>query len=352
MPIDDPDKLQALMAAFDPDSPDAMVTQDDIIGFLGEVGEYHLDATIGDDKYATKMVKAGYTTRHSIAELTSDDLLGMGFKHAHARHVAKYLAGRAPTQKAGEPAPGAAPSYVTDLSNTSAQLGAVMVAALDDQKKEGKLNHGAEGRPSVAAAVAWGREHSDKSKAAVGNSGNGLSEIFKKVIKNAMVDLEPFILAEPIRSADEAYFAKLKGSLTSDQFAALGDGEDKSAAKLMQNVIKNAANKPMVVYLKEYQSFTSMGVTSTPSAVKQRYNEFKKKLQEIRYHKMFDVKDALKHLMQIISPHDTMKYEVMALWNASTKDQQAISDLISAVNQPVLDEHEEASNATPANSPG
>ena len=51
MPIDDPDKLQALMAAFDPDSPDAMVTQDDIIGFLGEVGEYHLDTTIGDDKY-------------------------------------------------------------------------------------------------------------------------------------------------------------------------------------------------------------------------------------------------------------------------------------------------------------
>ena len=58
MPIDDPSKLKALMAAFDPASPDAQVTEEEILGFLEAVGEYHLDPAIGESKYAKTMVKA------------------------------------------------------------------------------------------------------------------------------------------------------------------------------------------------------------------------------------------------------------------------------------------------------
>ena len=347
MPKDDPAMYAALIAIFDPASEDGEVDERDLVDFLKTVGEYHLDKTIGDREYAKSINAAGYVTKHGIAELTEDDLRGLGLKHAHARAVSKYLPGREAFFDA-PPAPSADPalSVVTALSNTSAQLGAAMAAAIESQKDLGALDKGAEGRSSVEAAVAWARACA-KSKAL---SNNGLKAVITDLAKNIMMDLDPSVSVEPMSTADKAAFSKVRDSLTTEQYDLMGGNETESASKLIQNVLQSAAKTPMEKFIKDLSTFLAIGTTHAKHAVKQRFKHFKTKLLEVRYHKMFEMDKAITGLADVIAPHTTMVHEALTKWTASAKDQQALSDILVYLDQPIKDKHEEPSNTTESGS--
>jgi hypothetical protein len=90
-------RLAALAAAFDPNGEDAPLTIEDIKAFLGIAAEHHMMPALNSDDYAKAIVDQGFTTKHSVAEITKEDLRDMGFLPAHARTVARYgtwLSGR------------------------------------------------------------------------------------------------------------------------------------------------------------------------------------------------------------------------------------------------------------------
>ena len=87
MPMTD-DELKAY---FDVTKPNHAVDVDELQAFLLEASTANFMASMCEDGRAQKLIDNGYTSSHSLCELKADDLIGMGFFHAHAKKLATYL---------------------------------------------------------------------------------------------------------------------------------------------------------------------------------------------------------------------------------------------------------------------
>ena len=330
--------LANIRAAVDPAAPNMVVTATALTAFLTVVGEYYLMPEIGSQEYAEKIIGAGYTTSHAIAELGVDELRGLGLKPAHAKNVGKHLgASSGDADHRGAAAPSVA------ASDAATAMGTALAEALSDQKPTSMLAGGSDERPSIAAGFAWLKVHST----AQSKSAFPLDIPFSEMTKDCQVDLEPYLLAEPMSSSDKAYYRRVKMSLTPEQYDNYGSGEKVSACKLAQNVLKALVKTSQRVFNKKYDTFKDIKQSVEPTAVKQRFNMYTEKLIEIRFHSAFELEEAVEKLVEVIHPHTSLSFQVWAEWAASAKDQRSLSILLKSTKQKLIDRHEDACKKAP-----
>ena len=158
------------------------------------------------------------------------------------------------------------------------------------------------------------------------------------------MDLTPHITAELHKSYTREVFAS-QPSLTPDQIQKFGGGEKESAVILIQNVMKYIADMKMSVYVTHATSFNVVSSTIDPHAVRGRFNNFTSLLNEVRFHKMFELKDAIKKIVAVVAPNVFLVNGVLAVWNLSAKDQNALTAVIKRVKDEV--DVPDATDATP-----
>ena len=91
-----------------------------------------------------------------------------------------------------------------------------------------------------------------------------------------------------------------------------GDGEKISALTLIQNVMKTIADTKMVVKITKATEFSSFTAIVDALAVNCRFKNFTAVLNRVRYHKMFEMKDAVKKRVVVIAPNVFLVKEVIA----------------------------------------
>ena len=69
----------------------------------------------------------------------------------------------------------------------------------------------------------------------------------------------------------------------------------------------------MAVYITNATAFSSFIATAEAHAVRGRFKDFTAVLNEVRYHTMFEMKDAVKKLVVVIAPNVSLVNEVLAM---------------------------------------
>ena len=151
------------------------------------------------------------------------------------------------------------------------------------------------------------------------------------LIDDITMDLAPFITAEPALSDDRAYVREVFASPTPDQIKKYADGETTSALTMMQNVMKSIADTKMSVYITHATTFSIVTTTIDSHVVLGRFKNFTATLGEVRFHKLFELKDAVKKIVAVIAPNVFLVNEVIAMWSVSTKDQAALTAVMTYV---------------------
>jgi hypothetical protein len=98
---------------------------------------------------------------------------------------------------------------------------------------------------------------------------------------------------------------------------------------MIKKVFEDVANSSHTVFAINLAKLNGVGQTESASIIKSRLNLFKKNLGEVRYHKMFELKEAIKGLVAVIQPEGYLVHEVLAIWSASSKDQKALSVILT-----------------------
>ena len=103
-----------------------------------------------------------------------------------------------------------------------------------------------------------------------------------------------------------------------------GDGSH-SAIQAIQEIYKVIVNVDDDEYI---QRMVELRAVSEPTKVmhmmKSRLDMYKKKLTEVRYHKHFNVRDALKGVVQVCQPDAYLVAELMAMWNTGEADKTQV----------------------------
>ena len=99
----------------------------------------------------------------------------------------------------------------------------------------------------------------------------------------------------------------------------------------MQNVMKSIADTKMSIYITHATTFSNVSTTIDSHAVLGRFKNFTSTLSEVRFHKLFDLKDAVKKIVAVIAPNVFLVNEVIAMWSVSTKDQAALTAVMTYV---------------------
>ena len=141
---------------------DALVTMEEMQAFLNEMAEIHFMPPAEDGRARAKAVlSASYTSKHAVAQLTANELVGMGFLPGNAKTIAAYL---------GSPVGPRRPQQLSEPQNNSAavsaqhsaQLGAAVAAAITNASTKVTLFNASSSRPTVFAAMKWAKKHLEK----------------------------------------------------------------------------------------------------------------------------------------------------------------------------------------------
>ena len=319
-------RIENLHKWFTTTDRDALVTVDEMQAFLNEMAEIHFMPPAAEDGRANAVLSAGYTSKHAVAQLTANELVGLGFLPGNAKTIAAYLGSpvgpRRPQQLSAPQNNSAAVS-----AQHSAQLGAAVAAAVTNASTKVTLFNASSSRPTVSAAMKWAKKHLEK----VNLSGLSLTRAVQMLLDDATMDVEPHILAEPSRSSDNFYVREVLASLTPDQFDKFGGAEVTSALKLMQKVVLSVADYKMDPYIAHVSAFNAYEGTVDANSVKARLQHFMGLLTEVRYHKMFELKKAMSKLTAVIAPRSFLANEVYNMWAASPKDQASLTKILKYV---------------------
>ena len=244
------------------------------------------------DGRAKAIVDNGFTSRHAVASLGEDDLRGMGFLSGHARILAGYLAAANVADGPAAPMAMAAADAIT-AARAAAQQGAAMVAAaVIDGQRPLEFNGGSSGRPSVTATIKFIETHTKKPATA----RYCLAPIVKKILDDPRQDIDADVIAEPALSSDQHYYRVVVASLSMDQLAKYGGNETKSASKLLQNILCSVAECDVDHYVGALTEFKEFGGTETLNGIKSRFGQFVVELNEVRYHSLFKLENAIKKI--------------------------------------------------------
>ena len=341
MPDPRDQRIATLRTWFHTSSPDGPVNEEGIQDFLNEVGDIHFMPLVAADGRAAAITDAGYTSVHDIAGITCAELQTMGFLQGNAKRLSSYL-GSKPRDVSPNRVLPAGPLSVVASQQHSAQIGAAVAMAVTTAQTKIKLNDGSTSNPTVSCVVKWAKKHLEKTNI----SGYGtVTTILQLLIDDLSMDLTPHITAEPAVSADKGYAREVSASLTPDQIQKFGGGEKESSVLLIQNVMKYIADMKMSVYVTHATAFNAVSSTVDAHAVRGRFNNFTSLLNEVRFHKMFELKDAIKKIVAVVAPNVFLVNEVLAMWNLSAKDQKALTAIIKYVKDEV--DVPDAADATP-----
>jgi hypothetical protein len=144
-----------------------------------------------------------------------------------------------------------------------------------------------------------------------------LTNVIRKLTDDITFDITPEIIAEPVATDDATYVAEVNASLTPEQQEKFGDNQKASAVTLIQNILKNVADTKTAVYMPHISAFSSFSSTHDEHAVLGRFKSFQSLFTEVRYHKMFDLKDGIKKLVAVVAPKAFLVSEIMVMWNSS-----------------------------------
>ena len=155
------DRIEALHKWFATTDRDALVTVEEMQLFLNEMTEVHFMPAASANGRAAAILSAGYTSRHSVAQITQSELVGMGFLQGNAKTISSYL---------GSPDGPRKPMVLVDPQNNSAaasaqhsaQLGAAVAAAVTNASTKVTLFNASSSRPTVSAAMKWTKKHLEK----------------------------------------------------------------------------------------------------------------------------------------------------------------------------------------------
>ena len=221
----------------------------------------------------------------------------MGFRGGHAKLIAPHLGGLRPA-----PAPPEAPANITVTATMDPAADARSQAASDATVEAlrrltrrdthvNKLNDGTLERPTVAQVMKWAEDHADT---AAGNH-TGVTTAVEKITKQSAVNLAGLDNTDE----DKEYYKVVKRSLTAEQYAAYGGGENSSAMLLIQRVVTAVVNKPFAVLQRDVSKLTMMGETWTKAAVPSRINQFEQSLLAVRHHPILSCRQQWTHCWRL-----------------------------------------------------
>ena len=322
-------RVTALHAYFDLSADDGAVDEALLQLFLNEFAAVHYQPDAAADGRAAAIVANGYTSKHDVAGITKDELVGMGFLTGNAKRLATYLGGDGMAPAVA--APLGQPADAVSQAQSNAQLGAAVAMAVTSAQKVIALCDGSSSRPTVGAVIKWLKKHRDK----VNTTGFPLLRVIQLLMDDFDLELAPHIIADPALTADAAYVREVIASLTPEQYEKYGDNEQTSAMKLIQNVLRNVADMKVELYVHYVGEFVAFETPADESAVKGKFFQFNAKLNEVRYHKMFALKQGMEKLVSVIRSKPFLMAEVLAMWNASPKDQTSFSAVLKHVRNDV-----------------
>ena len=135
------ERVQKLRTWFHLTEPDGPVDENGMQAWLDEFAEIHFMPSVKEDGRAKAVIENGFTSKHSIAALTSAELKDLGFMMGNAKRMAIYL-GEPPRP----PSPGrvlpAGPMSIAATTQQSAQLGTMIAMAVTTSQTEIQLNGG------------------------------------------------------------------------------------------------------------------------------------------------------------------------------------------------------------------
>ena len=195
-----------------------------------------------------------------------------------------------------------------------------------------KLVDGSTSNVTVSAALKWTRKHLEKTNI----SGYGtITTVLQMLIDDMTMDIVPHTIAEPVTTDDKSYIREVFASLTPEQVEKYGDGETKSSVTLIKNVLEKVADTKMSIYVTHATTFNAFSATIDSHAVRGRFLNFTSVLNEVRYHKMFEPKDAIKKLVAVITPNLFLVNEVISMWSVSAKGQSTLTAILKYVKEEV-----------------
>jgi virulence-associated protein VapD len=302
------ERIATLRTWFHVNSPDGPVDEEGIQEFLDALKEVHFIDAVAADGRAAAIINNGYTSKHGVAGLTTAELVDLGFLQGNAKQMSMYLGSRPRDPSPARPLP-VGPLSIAASQQHSAHVGAAVAMAVATSQTKIKLFDGSTSNPTVSSVLKWARRHMEK----VNIAGFGtLTATLQKLIDDMTMDLTPFITAEPALSDDRAYVREVFASLTPDQIKKYADGEVNSALTMMQNVMKSIADTKMSIYITHATTFSNVSTTIDSHAVLGRFKNFTATLSEVRFHKLFDLKDAIKKIVAVIAPNVFLVNEVIA----------------------------------------
>ena len=272
----EPDKrLSKFFNKAGPDGPaDVTLVQQ----FLDLAAATHFMPGMAEEGRAQEIVDNGFTSKHTVASLSEDDLRGMGFLPGHARKLADHLGANLVDDGPRGP-PKAEVDAITAANMVAQQSAAMVAAAVADGQKPAKLRNGSDGEPTVGTALKFLESHSEKQSAA----GYCLAPVIKKIMSDPKADIDADVLGEPALSSDRAYYRMVASSLSLDQMEEYS-GEGGSACKLLQSVICSIVNSDTDQYLHALGEFKAFDGTQSLNGIKNRYEQFCAKPNEVRFH--------------------------------------------------------------------
>ena len=325
---DAPDALLQLQGFFSVADPNGAANIELVQEFLELAAAAHFAPGMYADGRAAAVIENGFTSRHAIAGLSETDLRAMNFLAGHARELAKYLGGSTDIPRGGALPQNAAVDAITAATQVAQQSAAMVAAAVLDGQRPIELNGGNSGRPTVSSTVKFIENHAKKQATA----GYCLAPLFKKIINDPTTDIDHDVLVDPALASDTGYFRVVVTSLSMDQMEDFGKGEDKSAVKLLQNVLCSVAECDTTEYLHAFDEFEKFEGTEVLNGIKNRFDQFQNKLTEVRYHSLFKLQDGINKLAMVVKPMPHLVHGMFGTWNSSPQGQATFSKILKVIS--------------------
>ena len=145
-------RIAALQTWFHVSQPDGPVDEAGLQTFLDELGDVHYMDAVAADGRAAAVIAAGYTSKHDVAGLTTDELKELGFLLGNAKRMATYLGSRPRSPSPGRPLP-VGPLSLAASQQHSAHVGAAVAMAVTTSQTKIKLFDGSTSNPTVSSVL-------------------------------------------------------------------------------------------------------------------------------------------------------------------------------------------------------
>jgi hypothetical protein len=322
-----------LLEMFSPAVQDRAVAAEELQEFLGKVAAEHSLTNLEPAVVAAALIGEEFANVRAIGEIDMDDLRSVGVERANAKVLFRYLGGRqtaAGNQKGPTAACGMPEIGQMQAAGDFTVVAGAFAAALEGTKDVVKLSQTA---PTVHATREWVQRHVDQAI----KVAPLLVPALRGIRSDPNIGLDSLLADAAVHAVDAAYAAKVYASVHEDhQEEHLCDVQvGGSALRSVAAVLKAVAHVEADEFASRIMELRNVGVTEKLHSVPSRFEVVKKKLIEVQFHPDFKMKDGVKAVVQVCAPDSFLTGELMAMWNATSKQATDFAKVMSYAKKEV-----------------